>query len=111
MRGDITHLKSTMDVENAKYKNIHRWLKIANITPHLPDVGSVEPKRYSVDLNKSLLPLGSLLSIFLHIVGLQSFCIIYIYICESVYMRVYVCLRGSERASEQAREKERENKY
>ena len=42
-------------------------LKIANITPHGPDDGSVEPKRYSVDLNKSLFPLGLLLSIFLQI--------------------------------------------
>ena len=32
------------------FLNIHRWLKIANITPHGPDDGSVEPKPYSVDL-------------------------------------------------------------
>ena len=50
-----------------------RKVKIANIPPHGPDDGTVEPKRYSVDLNKSLLPLGSWLSIFLHIY-------IYIYI-------------------------------
>ena len=37
-----------------KYLNIHRWLKIANITPHGPDDGSVEPKRYSVDFSINL---------------------------------------------------------
>ena len=52
--------------------------------PHGPVDGSVEPKRYCVDLNKSLHPLGSLLSIFLHIVGLQSFIYIYIYVCVCV---------------------------
>ena len=31
------------------FLNIHRWLNITNITPHGPDDGSVEPKRYSVD--------------------------------------------------------------
>ena len=31
------------------FLNIHRWLKIANITPHGPGDGSVEPKRYRVD--------------------------------------------------------------
>ena len=31
------------------FLNIHRWLNIADITPHGPDDGSVEPKRYSVD--------------------------------------------------------------
>ena len=40
--------------------HIHCWLNIANITPHGPDDGSVEPKRYSWLLNKSLLPLGLL---------------------------------------------------
>ena len=34
--------------------NIHRWLNIANITPHVPDDGSVEPKRYSVDFSINL---------------------------------------------------------
>ena len=29
---------------------IHRYLYITNITPHSPDDGSVEPKRYNVDL-------------------------------------------------------------
>ena len=33
------------------FLNIHRWLKIGNITPHGPDDGSVEPKRYRVNLN------------------------------------------------------------
>ena len=60
---------------------------ILTLTPHDPDDGSVEPKRYSVDLNKSLLPLGSLLSFFLHIVGLQSFIYIsYIYIYIYIYI-------------------------
>ena len=36
------------------FLNIHRWLKIANITPHGPDDGSLEPKRYSVDLSINL---------------------------------------------------------
>ena len=31
------------------FLNIHRWLKIANITPHGPVDSSVEPKRYSED--------------------------------------------------------------
>ena len=31
------------------FSNIHHWLKIANITPHGPEDGSVEPKDYSVD--------------------------------------------------------------
>ena len=31
------------------FLNIHHWLKIANISPHGPDDGSVEPKRYTVD--------------------------------------------------------------
>ena len=29
--------------------NIHRRFNITNITPHSPDDGSLEPKRYSVD--------------------------------------------------------------
>ena len=36
------------------FLNIHCWLKIANITPHGPDDGSVELKRYSVDLSINL---------------------------------------------------------
>ena len=36
------------------FLNIHRWPNIANITPHGPDDGSVEPKRYSVDLSINL---------------------------------------------------------
>ena len=36
------------------FLNIHRWLNIANITPHGPDDGSVEPKRYSVDFSINL---------------------------------------------------------
>ena len=26
-----------------------RWFNITNIIPHIPDDGSLEPKRYSVD--------------------------------------------------------------
>ena len=53
--------------KNAKYKNlgenlytnftflnIHCWINIANITPHDPDDGSVESKRYSVDFSINL---------------------------------------------------------
>ena len=47
MRGDIS------DDKNA-FLNTHRWLNIANITPHGPDDGSVEPKRYSVDFSINL---------------------------------------------------------
>ena len=36
------------------FLNIHRWLKIVNITPRGPDDGSVEPKRYSVDRSINL---------------------------------------------------------
>ena len=36
------------------FLNIHRWLKIVNITPYGPDDGSVEPKRYNVDLSINL---------------------------------------------------------
>ena len=31
------------------FLNIHVWLNITYITPHGPDEGSSEPKRYSVD--------------------------------------------------------------
>ena len=34
------------------FKN--RWLNIANITPHGPDDGLEEPKRYSVDFSINL---------------------------------------------------------
>ena len=34
--------------------NKYRWLKIVNITPHSPDDGSVEAKRYCVDLSINL---------------------------------------------------------
>ena len=36
------------------FLNIHRWLKIVNITPRGPDDGSVEPKRFSVDFSINL---------------------------------------------------------
>ena len=36
------------------FLNIHRCLNIANITPHGPDDGSIEPKRYSVDSSINL---------------------------------------------------------
>ena len=42
-------------MQNIKtFLNIYRWLKIVNITPHGPDDGSVEPKRYRVDLSINL---------------------------------------------------------
>ena len=49
----------------------------------VPNYGSVESKRNSVDLNKSLFPLGSWLSIFLHI-----YIYIYIYIYGPPHMAV-----------------------
>ena len=32
------------------FLNIYRWFNITNIIPHSPDEGSLESKRYSVDL-------------------------------------------------------------
>ncbi len=40
---------SSLESEYFAFLNIHRWLNIANIPPHGPDDGSVEPKRSSVD--------------------------------------------------------------
>ena len=37
-----------------KIQKKNRWLNIANNTPHGPDDGSVEPKRYRVDFSISL---------------------------------------------------------
>ena len=55
------------------FLNIHRWLNITNITPHGPDDGSVEPKRYSVDFSINLsFHFDYLTNFSLHIVGLQS---------------------------------------
>ena len=81
---------STMDVKNAKSKNLGENLyDFANITPHGPDDGSVEPKRYSVDFSINLsFHLDYLVINFsLHIVGVQS--IIYYYIYIYIYMIVY----------------------
>ena len=36
------------------FLNNNRWLNITNITPHGPDDGSLEPKRYSVDFSINL---------------------------------------------------------
>ena len=79
-------LITTIQVEGMIYLRGRHYsvnLKFVNITPHGPDEGSVEPKRYSVDPSiKSFLPLGSLLSVFLH-----TYIYIYIYI---IYIYIYV---------------------
>ena len=81
--------------KNAKYKNLGENLynkktkvNIANINPHGPDDGSVEPKRYRVDFSINLsLHLDYLVFIFsLHIVGLQSI----------IYFRIYKEGKGKE---------------
>ena len=67
---------------------IHRWLNIINITPHGPDDGSVESKRYSVDflINLSF----HLLSIFLHIhIYMNTHTHIHVYICIYTYTYIY----------------------
>ena len=58
--------------KNEKYKNLGENLN--NITPHGPDDGSVEPKRYSVDfsINLSFRLDYPVINFSLHIVGLQS---------------------------------------
>ena len=63
------------------FLNSHRWLNIANITPHSFDEGLVEPKSYSVDFSINLsFHLDCLLINFsLHIVGLQSIIYFHIY--------------------------------
>ena len=67
--------------------NIHRWLKTANITPHGPDDGSAEPKRYSVDLS---------INLSFHLNRYYQFFYIYIYIYiyddEEGGLRVCVCM-------------------
>ena len=49
MRGDISPRFLYFE-----FLNINRWLNITNITPHGPDDGSVEPKRYSVGFSINL---------------------------------------------------------
>ena len=53
------------------FLNIHKKLKIVYITPHGPDDGSAEPKRYSVDLS---------INHFFHLNRCYQFFYIYIYI-------------------------------
>ena len=74
-------------IDNWCFLNIQRWLNITNITPHGPDDGSVEPKRYSVDflINISFY-LDYFVINFLHIVGLQSFIYFHIYIYIYIYI-------------------------
>ena len=71
MRGNISDVKSTMDVLN---------IISPNISPHGSDDGSVELKRYSVDfsINLSFHWNYFVIDFSLHIVGLQS--IIYFHI-------------------------------
>ena len=71
------------------FLNIYRWLNIANITPHGPDDGSVEPKCYSVDflINLSFHLDYLVIKFSQHIVGLQSIIYFYIYI----YIYIYIC--------------------
>ena len=56
------------------FLNIHCWLNIANITPHGPDDGSVEPKHYGVNssINLSFYLDYLVINFSLHIVRLQS---------------------------------------
>ena len=42
------------EVDTIAFLNIHRWLNISNMIPHVPDDGSVEPKRYCVDFSINL---------------------------------------------------------
>ena len=80
------------------FLNIHRWLNIANITPHGPDEGSVEPKRYSVDFTShQISPFTwiALLSIFLYILSDYNPLFTSIYICVCVC--VCACARACSR--------------
>ena len=53
--GVLAMLTQRWMFKNAKYKNVgFCWVNITNITPHDPDDGSVEPKRYSVDFSINL---------------------------------------------------------
>ena len=92
MRGDMNDVKQLLMFKNAKYKNLGENLynkkKLAvNITPHIPDDGSVEPKRYCVDF---------LINLFFHLDYLvisfstHTHTHTYIYIYASVYVCVYI---------------------
>ena len=61
------------------FLNIHRWLKIANITPQGPDDGSVEPKRYSVNLS---------INLSFHLDRCYQF--FYIYMWVYIYLSIYL---------------------
>ena len=76
---------------------IHRYLKIINITPHGPDDGSVEPKRYSVDplINHSFhldrcYQFFYVLSDYNTLLTLHIYIYIYIYIYIPLYICVYI---------------------
>ena len=71
------------------FLNIHRWLNIANITPHGPDYGSVEPKCYSVDFLKDLsFHLDYLVINF----STHTHTHTDIYICIYIYIYIYMCV-------------------
>ena len=55
--------------------------KIINITPHGPDDGSVEPKRYSVD---------PLINYSFHLDRCYQFFYIYIYVCIIYMYKIYI---------------------
>ena len=69
-------------------------LNITNITPHGPDYGSVEPKRYSVNFSLNLsFHLDCLVINFsLHIVGLQSIIYFHVYIYIYIYILFYLSI-------------------
>ena len=67
------------------FLNIHRWLNIANITPHGPDDGSVETKHYCVDFSINL-------SFHLDYLVIYIYIYIYIYVCVYVHvLSIYIC--------------------
>ena len=70
------------------FLNINRWLNIANITPHCPDDGSVEPKRYCVDFSINLsVHLDCLVVPFsLHIYALSKFVYALLLITSTFYL-------------------------
>ena len=59
---------------------------IVNITPHGPDDGSVEPKRYSVDLNDLSFNLDRCIQFF-YIFRITILYLLFIYI----YIYIYIC--------------------
>ena len=86
------------------FLNIHRWFNITNIIPPSPGDGSLEPKRYSIDLFLILLgiPYYQLsvclsvclsLSLYIYICVCVYICThIYTHICTCVYIYIYVCV-------------------